>query len=125
MSTLERLVCDRLDEVVDPCSAANGTDLSIIEMGLLDDADIEEGHVTVSMRLTSPFCMQLPYFVKEIEERIGALDEVNAVTLETDEGIDWHAGMMSEEARERRRKRKAARKAEYFDEPSEEVSVTD
>ncbi|OLZ39167.1 hypothetical protein A6E15_17300 [Natrinema saccharevitans] len=116
MSALEDRIRERLDEVVDPCSAANGTDLSIIEMGLLDAVDIDEGHVTVSMRLTTPFCMQLPYFVEEIDERVGAIEGVTSVTLETDEGVDWHTGMMAEEAQQQRQKRKAARRAEYFDE---------
>lgn len=125
MSTLETRIREQLDEVIDPCSAANGTNLSIIEMGLLDEIDVDEGHVTVSMRLTSPFCMQLPYFVAEIDERVSAIDEVVSVTLETDEGVDWHTGMMSEEAQEQRRERKAARKAEYFDETSEDVRADD
>ncbi|WP_226008176.1 metal-sulfur cluster assembly factor [Natrinema salinisoli] len=125
MSPLENRIRDRLDEVIDPCSAANGTNLSIIEMGLLDEIDVDEGHVTVSMRLTTPFCMQLPYFVEEIDERIGAIDEVTSVSLETDEGVDWHTGMMSEEAQTQRRERKAAREAEYFDETSEDVRADD
>ncbi|WP_226482681.1 metal-sulfur cluster assembly factor [Natrinema amylolyticum] len=125
MSALENRIRERLDEVVDPCSAANGTDLSIIEMGLLDEIDVDEGHVTVSMRLTTPFCMQLPYFVEEIDERVGTIDEVVSVTLETDEGVNWHTGMMSEEAQKQRRERKAAREAEYFDEPSEDVRADD
>jgi len=126
MTALERRIRERLDEVVDPCSAANGTDLSIIEMGLLDGIDVDEGHVTVSMRLTSPFCMQLPYFVEEVDdERVGSIDGVTSVTLETDEGVDWHTGMMTEEARKRRRERKAAREAAYFDDPTEDVSADD
>ncbi|PGF17698.1 hypothetical protein CP556_17405 [Natrinema sp. CBA1119] len=125
MTALERRIRERLDEVVDPCSAANGTDLSIIEMGLLDGIDVNEGHVTVSMRLTSPFCMQLPYFVEEVDERVSAIDGVVSVTLETDEGVDWHTGMMTEEARKRRRERKAAREAAYFDDPTEDVSADD
>jgi len=125
MTALERRIRERLDEVVDPCSEANGTDLSIIEMGLLDGIDVDEGHVTVSMRLTSPFCMQLPYFVEEVDERVGSIDGVTSVTLETDEGVDWHTGMMTEEARKRRRERKAAREAAYFDDPTEDVSADD
>ncbi|WP_222912863.1 iron-sulfur cluster assembly protein [Natrinema sp. SYSU A 869] len=125
MSSLENRIRERLDEVIDPCSAANGTNLSIIEMGLLDEIDVDEGYVTVSMRLTTPFCMQLPYFVEEIDERVSAIDEVVSVTLETDEGVDWHTGMMSEEAQKQRRERKAAREAEYFDETSEDVRADD
>lgn len=108
--TVERgRVEEQLDEVIDPCSAANGTDLSIVEMGLVDDVEIDASAVTVSLRLTSPFCMQIPYFIDEVEERVGNLDGVSSVTLETDQGREWHRGMMSESARARREERKAAR----------------
>lgn len=49
MAVHKRQIRERLDEVVDPCSAANGTDLSVIEMELLDGIDIGDGHVTVSI----------------------------------------------------------------------------
>jgi metal-sulfur cluster biosynthetic enzyme len=124
MSIAEGTVRDRLDEIIDPCSAANGTDLSIVEMGLLEDIDIDGSHVTVSMRLTSPFCMQLPYFVEEIEAEVGAIDEVSTVDLETDNGLDWHSEMMTENAQKQRREREAARRAEYFgDDALEDVTA--
>ncbi|MFB6171300.1 MAG: metal-sulfur cluster assembly factor [Haloarculaceae archaeon] len=122
MTTTEARIHERLDEIVDPCSAANGTDLSIVDMGLVEAVDVEDGRVTVSMRLTSPFCMQIPYFVEEVEDRIGAVDGVTSVELETDEGIDWHADMMTEAARRQRAERKASRASEYFD---QEVAVED
>lgn len=106
---VERAVRDQLDGIVDPCSAANGTDLSIVDMGLLESVDVDGSHVTVSMRLTSPFCMQLPYFVEAVDERVGDVEGVESVELETDDGLEWHAGMMSDEARQERRERKAAR----------------
>jgi metal-sulfur cluster biosynthetic enzyme len=109
MTVDRELVERRLDEVVDPCSAANGTDLGLVEMGLVADIEIESAHVTVSLRLTSPFCMQIPYFVDEVEEKVGELDGVSSVTLETDQGTEWHQGMMADSARARREERKAAR----------------
>lgn len=109
MTVDEKQVRERLDEVVDPCSAANGTDLSLVEMGLVADVEVESAHVTVSLRLTSPFCTQIPYFTDEIEERVGELDGVSSVTLETDQGMEWHQGMMADSARARREERKAAR----------------
>lgn len=69
--------------------------------------------------------MQLSYFVEKVDEWVGSIDGVESVTLETDEGVDWHTGMMIEEARKRRRERKAARKAAYFDNPPEDVSADD
>ena len=109
MTVDRELVERRLDEVVDPCSAANGTDLGLVEMGLVADIEIESAHVTISLRLTSPFCMQIPYFVDEVEEKVGELDGVSSVTLETDQGTEWHQGMMADSARARREERKAAR----------------
>ena len=99
---------DRLDDVIDPCSAANGTDLSLVEMGLVEEVEVEAHEVTVSLRLTSPFCTQIPYFIEEIEETVGELDGVSSVTLETDQGLEWHQGMMTESAQARREARKAA-----------------
>jgi metal-sulfur cluster biosynthetic enzyme len=109
MTVDRELVEQRLDEVVDPCSAANGTDLGLVEMGLVADIEIESTQVTVSLRLTSPFCMQIPYFIDEVEENVGELDGVSSVTLETDQGMEWHRGMMADSARARREERKAAR----------------
>lgn len=52
-TTVDRMK-DRLNEVIDPCSAGNGTNLSILEMGLLDTIDIDGNDVTVNIHLTSP-----------------------------------------------------------------------
>ena len=120
--TVERAQIEaRLDEIIDPCSAANGTDLGLVEMGLVADVEVESSHVTVSLRLTSPFCTQIPYFVDEIEERVGDLDGVSSVSLETDQGMEWHQGMMTDSARRQREERKAAR-MEQLEEGSREQS---
>jgi metal-sulfur cluster biosynthetic enzyme len=109
MTVDEELVRERLDEVIDPCSAANGTDLSLVEMGLVDEVEVEAHEVTVSLRLTSPFCTQIPYFIEEVDQKVGKLDGVSSVSLETDQGMEWHQGMMSESAQARREERIAAR----------------
>ncbi len=113
--TIEGRIWDRLDEVIDPCSAANGTDLSIVDMGLVDRIDVDGRHVTVSMLLTSPMCLQIPYFMDEIERCVGDLDGIESVTLETDQGFEWHQDMMTDEAKERRRERRRALTREYED----------
>jgi metal-sulfur cluster biosynthetic enzyme len=95
-----------LDDVIDPCSAGNGTNISIVEMGLLDSIEIDDGDVTVNMRLTSPGCMMIPYFIDEVDERVGSLDGVESVELETDYGYNWRPSMMSEQGQ---RKREAGR----------------
>lgn len=92
---------EKLDEVIDPCSAAAGTDLGIVEMGLVDSIEIEDGSVTVRMRLTTPVCTMVPYFIEEVESRVGSLDCVTDVSLDTDTGL-WEPSMMTDEAIERR-----------------------
>lgn len=78
-------VRERLNEVVDPCSAATGSNLNIVEMGL-----------------TSLMCHMVPYFYEEVEDRLGELPSVESVELETDTGFEWDESMMSEEAKRRR-----------------------
>jgi metal-sulfur cluster biosynthetic enzyme len=92
----------KLREIIDPCCAARGTDNDVIEMGLLKSIDIDGTDVTVEMRLTSPACFMVPYFVRETKERVGRLDGVDSVTLVTDAGMEWRPSMMSEDAKRRR-----------------------
>jgi metal-sulfur cluster biosynthetic enzyme len=98
-----------LDTVIDPCSAANGTDLSIVEMGLLDDITVQDGHVAVDLMVTSPMCTMVPYFIKEIRRDVGDLEGVESVAVSADNGLEWMPSMMSEEAQDRRRKTLEAR----------------
>lgn len=98
-----------LDTVIDPCSAANGTDLSVVEMGLLDDISIDGDRVEVDLVVTSPMCTMVPYFIKEIRRDVGELDGVETVEVTADNGLEWVPSMMSDEAQRRRRHRLAAR----------------
>jgi metal-sulfur cluster biosynthetic enzyme len=95
-------VRDALREVVDPCSAGTGSNLDIVEMGLVKSIEISASHVDVEMRLTSPACFMVPYFIDEVEEHVGSLDGVESVDLETDDGFEWSRDMMTETARRRR-----------------------
>lgn len=91
-----------LHEVIDPCSAATGSNLDIVEMGLVKSIDITRGEVHIEMRLTSPMCHMVPYFYEEIEDNVGKVPSVESVTLETDAGFEWDESMMSDEAKRRR-----------------------
>jgi metal-sulfur cluster biosynthetic enzyme len=107
---------ERLRGVVDPCSAAAGGDLDVVEMGLIESVTVDEGAVTVSMRLTSPGCMMVEYFARRIDEVLGPVDGVESVALETDAGFDWHRGLMEERAREQRAARRRELRERYGDE---------
>lgn len=94
---------DELRGIVDPCTAATGSNLNIVEMGLVDSVTVADGAVRVEMHLTTPACHMVPYFISEIEERVEPLAGVETVAVETDHGMTWTADMMTESAREKRR----------------------
>lgn len=108
MPDCETRVTERLRAVIDPCSAAQGYHLDVVEMGLVRDVSVSDGHATVALRLTSPTCMMVDRFVDQIDEQVGALPCVESVSVTTDDGLSWHPGMMAEPVRERRRERIAA-----------------
>jgi metal-sulfur cluster biosynthetic enzyme len=102
-----------LEEVVDPCSAANGTDLSVVEMGLVESIEIEGRRITVNLRLTSPDCTMVGYFEEEIEREVESLNGVETVDVSPDQGFSWRPSMLSEKAKRQRERRIRERKQKY------------
>ena len=98
----EAAVRERLENVIDPCSEANGTDLDVIEMGLLRGIEIDGGDVTVDLRLTSPHCMMVPFFIERIGEEVAELGTVEAVEVTHDAGMEWTPDMITESGRRKR-----------------------
>ena len=94
MTTVEEVVAS-LREIVDPCSAATGVPLSIVDMGLVRQVEIDGDEVRVELRLTSPLCHQVPYYLMEIERLVGALDGVRSVTCDYDLGLEWTSALIS------------------------------
>src|SRR5260221_10124918 len=82
-------VISRLDEVIDPCSAATRVPLSIVEMGMIQSVEIVSRNVVVSLRMTSPLCHALPYFQMEVERVLAGLTGVDGVKCTFDHGGNW------------------------------------
>jgi metal-sulfur cluster biosynthetic enzyme len=112
-------VREQLDEIVDPCSEARGTDISIVEMGLLKSIEVSGGHVHIDLRITSPSCMMVGYFIEQAQKRVGSLEGVEEVTLSTDAGMDWREEMMADSALERREEHQQALANRYQEEQAE------
>ncbi|MFA1612304.1 metal-sulfur cluster assembly factor [Halobellus rubicundus] len=118
-------ICERLRDVVDPCSAATGSNLDIVELGLVKAVEVDGGDVRVRMRLTSPMCHMVPYFYEEVEGRVSDLDGVASVDLDTDAGFEWSEDLMSEAATEKRQALLDEQAARYEAEQSERAEQTD
>ncbi|GAB7020660.1 metal-sulfur cluster assembly factor [Halostagnicola bangensis] len=115
MTTVEA-VRESLREIVDPCSAATGSNLDIVEMGLVKSIDVSENHVHVSMRLTTLTCHMVPYFFEEVEGRVGDLAGIESVELETDGGFEWSEEMLSDTAKQKRQAVLDEQEARYHEE---------
>jgi metal-sulfur cluster biosynthetic enzyme len=92
-------VVDCLKAIIDPCSAANGTNFNLVEMGILKDIQIQRGDVSIRLRITSPSCMMLEFFSAEIHTRVAALPGVKSVEVHSDGGFEWEPSMMDQQKR--------------------------
>ncbi len=114
----EALVRATLDTIVDPCSRAAGAPAGINEMGMIPEIKFLPGdgnHADLEVRLivTHPFCMMSNIFVKEIVERLEALDGVGEVKVDFDPGSIWTPDLMHPDYAERLEAARAKRRAAY------------
>ena len=92
-----------LDKVVDPCSAASASPMSIVEMGLIRDVRISPaGDVSVFLRLSAPSCYMVSIMSTHAQQYIGELAGVGHIEVQADAGLDWDPSMISPEATRRR-----------------------
>jgi len=73
--------------------------VDIYELGLVYGVDIaDDGHVTISMTLTSPSCPVAETLPPEVEEKVQTVEEVTGCKVEITWEPPWDKSMMSEEA---------------------------
>jgi metal-sulfur cluster biosynthetic enzyme len=109
MTTLTRDdVLLRLGEVIDPCSVATRVPLSIVEMGMVENIELESGNVVVALRMTSPLCHALPYFEMEIERVLASAPGIGSVKCTFDHGANWQPDNMTASAQRKLADQRAA-----------------
>lgn len=91
----------RLQAIVDPCSAATNTPLSIVEMGMVEKVAVASGQVVVAFRMTSPLCHALPYFEMEVERVLAGVPGIEDVRCTFDHGANWQPEDMTDGARQK------------------------
>lgn len=98
--TLHEMIEQALHQVCDPCSIAANAPLSIIDMGLVKDWHVKDGHVTVTMCVTSPGCTMGPNMAKAAEELLCQIDGIGSATVEFDPSIFWSPEQMTEKGKQ-------------------------
>jgi FeS assembly SUF system protein len=92
---LYEAIVDALKEIYDPEIPVN-----IYELGLIYGIDVgENGHVGVTMTLTTPHCPVAESMPGEVELRIGAVLGVGTVDVNLVWDPPWDPAKMSDEAR--------------------------
>ena len=91
---LYEAVIDALKEIYDPEIPVN-----IYDLGLIYNVEIDEGHVMVTMTLTTPHCPVAESMPGEVELRVGAVPGVGDVEVNLVWDPPWDPGKMSDEAK--------------------------
>ena len=74
--------------------------VDIYELGLIYDVMINESNdVKILMTLTSPNCPVAESLLKEVEDKVKSIEEVNSCEVEITFDPPWSKDLMSEEAK--------------------------
>lgn len=106
----EAQVYDALSTVYDTCSLFNGTNLNIVEMGLVHDVEQEGSTIRVRLLLTDPMCLYQFEMRAQIIEALAALPDIEAVYVEPIAGKLWWPERMTHDARARLERVRLARR---------------
>ena len=83
-----------LKDIYDPEIPVN-----IYELGLVYNVEVNDGHVIVTMTLTTPHCPVAESMPAEVEIRVGAVPGVGSAEVNLVWDPPWDPGKMSDEAR--------------------------
>jgi metal-sulfur cluster biosynthetic enzyme len=118
MSTTAEDVWAALRGVIDPCSLVNGTKLSLVDLGMIDDVVVAaDGTVQVALLLDDPLCLYMGPIHQEIRDKIAEAvpDAPVEITIRGD--VIWTSEHATEQTRQKiaewqhqRRERLAARR---------------
>ena len=87
-------IIDALKDIYDPEIPVN-----IYDLGLIYNVEIDEGHVVVTMTLTTPHCPVAESMPGEVELRVGSVPGVGDAEVNLVWDPPWSPESMSDEAR--------------------------
>jgi metal-sulfur cluster biosynthetic enzyme len=93
------LLLDALREVYDPCCADRG--ISIVDMGIVEDVRVADGHAEVDLVLTSGWCPFVASMSSAIPDRLRALDGVETCDVRVVWDPVWTMERLSPAARDK------------------------
>jgi metal-sulfur cluster biosynthetic enzyme len=106
-------VMEALGTVMDPCSVFNRTNLSLIELGMVDEVTVgAEGRVHIRLFLDDPTCIFFFEIHRMLQEAVGQVEGVEHIDVEIKADEIWTEERMTHGGRTRlnriRRQRREA-----------------
>ena len=94
---IEQSMRDALSEVYDPCCRDKG--ISVMDMGLVRRAEIDDGAARVELMLTSGWCPFAARVLTDIESAVRSLPGVDTASVELVWDEAWTPERLSDSAR--------------------------
>lgn len=92
---LKEVIIDKLKQVFDPEIPVN-----VYELGLIYELYTDSpGIVKIVMTLTAPNCPAADIILRDVQQKVSEIPEVNEVRVEISFDPPWDRDMMSEEAK--------------------------
>jgi metal-sulfur cluster biosynthetic enzyme len=90
----EAAVLETLSQIIDPELGCN-----IVDLGLIYRVSVADGHVKVTMTLTTPGCPMHESITMGVKSALLSMEGVAGVEVELVWDPPWHPSLMSEQAR--------------------------
>ena len=90
-----------LRDVYDPCCRDKG--ISVVDMGLLHKARVDDGHARVELLLTSGWCPFATSVLTDVEDAVRQLPGVRSADVEIVWDEAWTTDRLADSAREKLR----------------------
>jgi metal-sulfur cluster biosynthetic enzyme len=91
--TTEDRIRTSLKEIIDPCSVALGRPLDLVDMGLIERIDVDDGHVDITVVLTDAACAFYQDMQRQIRDVARTVDGVETVEVHIAPML-WHPSRM-------------------------------
>lgn len=92
---VEARVFDELYEVEDP-----EMPISVVDLGLIYDVAVEDGHATVTMTLTYTGCPARDYLQEDVRRAAERAEGVDSAVVELVWSPEWNVELVTDEGRE-------------------------
>ena len=93
------VVWEALNNIADPCHALSGHDLSIVDLGLINDVTRHDDIIEISVTFTDPSCVFSYQIIMDLEDLAQSLDGVSEIKVTSDPYPLWTEDRLSEKAK--------------------------